>query len=384
MVNKETIEAIKRRDGNRCNNCGAEGVPLYVHHSIPYLLGGQDTIENLQLLCENCHLKIHNQSLSEIRGYDFVNYLFQILQLSKKFRNVKAQDGSIDLGVDIVAEEMIDDSWQHVSIECKAISSFTQSRLSVTFQQLKFIKEQLGQKRLIFAFLGETNETMRALSKKYDIEIWDSPFIAQTFRQEIQRIKHPTLQAMFLAVKASKASTVLSPEAQLIQELRSLMPGKRDCMKYQDLIKRIFERLFCPPLSAPIAELPDSLGVNRRDIIIPNYAEQGFWKFIRSRYSAEYIVVDTKNYNKKIEKQSVLQVSNYLKRQGAGLFGIIVCRREVGFSCKHTVEAIWSDYKKLIIVLTDEDIEKMLIEKASSRKPEVIIRQKIEDFRLAL
>ena len=36
----------------------------------------------------------------------------------------------------------------------------------------------------------------------------------------------------------------------------------------------------------------------------------------------------------------------------------------------------------MIVILTYEDIVNMLTEKASNRNPEVMIRQKIEDFRL--
>lgn len=38
----------------------------------------------------------------------------------------------------------------------------------------------------------------------------------------------------------------------------------------------------------------------------------------------------------------------------------------------------------MIIVLQDNDIEQMLLEKLSKRDPENVIRQKIEDFRLSI
>ena len=53
--------------------------------------------------------------------------------------------------------------------------------------------------------------------------------------------------------------------------------------------------------------------VNRRDFIIPNYSEEGFLRYLRSRYSADYIVVDAKNYTHKITRKDALQIANYLK-----------------------------------------------------------------------
>ncbi len=45
---------IRRRD-RVCVNCGGlEG--LQVHHRIPLAEGGNNTLDNLELLCRNCHL----------------------------------------------------------------------------------------------------------------------------------------------------------------------------------------------------------------------------------------------------------------------------------------------------------------------------------------
>lgn len=51
-----------------------------------------------------------------------------------------------------------------------------------------------------------------------------------------------------------------------------------------------------------------------------------------------------------------------------------------------TLREVWAIDKKLIIILQDNDIEQMLLEKISKRDPENVIRQKmkIEDFRLSL
>ena len=38
----------------------------------------------------------------------------------------------------------------------------------------------------------------------------------------------------------------------------------------------------------------------------------------------------------------------------------------------------------MIVILDDDDIEQMLIEKMNDGEPEKLIRQKIEDFRLSI
>lgn len=57
-------EGLKKRlvlrEGGRCQDCGAtaEGVgePLHAHHVVPQALGGSNTLDNLRLLCPDCHL----------------------------------------------------------------------------------------------------------------------------------------------------------------------------------------------------------------------------------------------------------------------------------------------------------------------------------------
>lgn len=91
-----------------------------------------------------------------------------------------------------------------------------------------------------------------------------------------------------------------------------------------------------------------------------------------------------KTLEKVLQKKEVLQIANYLKVHGSGLFGIIVTRIGSSKSTIHTLQEVWSLDKKLIIVLNDVDVEQMLLEKINNREPEAVLRQKIEDFRLSI
>lgn len=46
---------VIKRDGGRCQYCGASNKPLTVDHVIPKKLGGQDTWENLVCACVQCN-----------------------------------------------------------------------------------------------------------------------------------------------------------------------------------------------------------------------------------------------------------------------------------------------------------------------------------------
>jgi 5-methylcytosine-specific restriction endonuclease McrA len=48
--------AVMERDGYRCVKCSAAG-PLAIDHIFPWSRGGEDTLDNLQVLCKPCNSK---------------------------------------------------------------------------------------------------------------------------------------------------------------------------------------------------------------------------------------------------------------------------------------------------------------------------------------
>jgi len=142
--------------------------------------------------------------------------------------------------------------------------------------------------------------------------------------------------------------------------------------------------MFCPPLGHPLWESSDASGINRRDIILPNEAQTGFWAFLRQRYGADYIVVDPKNYKGRVSKAQVLQIANYLKPHGTGTFAMIFSRNGEKRSSLLTRREQWSVYGKLVLVLLDDDLESMLLAHDSGGQPEEVLSRTIQDFRLGL
>ena len=55
-------EKVIERDGNRCSNCG-EHTHLHLHHLVSLSKGGNNKIENLKLLCADCHSEEHGERI---------------------------------------------------------------------------------------------------------------------------------------------------------------------------------------------------------------------------------------------------------------------------------------------------------------------------------
>ena len=377
-IKKDLID----RDGAKCSICGKhlDINTVFVDHIFPVRLGGNDEIENFRILCNKCNAKVGPSSFN---AYEFQRYIFSLVSLSSNYKNVRLEEpigSEKDYVIDLMMDRKSINGWEEIVAEIKYSPSFTLDRINKVIHQFEIYKSIRQNAKFVFIFPGKLTDKSTSLFKKNNIEVWDLDYLQKEFKKEIAKTKHPVFKSLLMAgIKSAEKN-----EKYLINKLKECIPGKDEWSKYQKLIGEVLEVLFCPPLLLPLLENSDSSKVNRRDFIMPNYSETGFWAFMRSRYSADYIVVDAKNYRKKITKKEVLQIANYLKLHGTGLFSLIISRNGCGDSALHTLREIWAIDKKLIIVLDDNDVEQMLMEKVSNRNPDSIIRQKIEDFRLSL
>lgn len=365
--------------GEKCYICGRSDVLLEIEDLMPQNTSKISQVSNFRLICREDNARKSNKIFREV---EYVQYLNDIILKNNNFRNPEIEVALNDTKyrADLITQRKAGNKWEKILIEVKVIPTFTELRLREIIEQLKLFKKYSKDHKIALAFPGILTNKDNALLQKEGIEVWDINYISTNFAKEITSTPHPLFQALFTS------KNYVAEHDKLIMDLKSINAGRKDkdWSKYQKHIEKILDYLFGSVLSSPITELSDHFKINRRDFILRNYAETGFWAHIRTRYLADYIVFDAKNYTKKVTKKEILQISNYLKVHGAGLFGIIVSRNGSDNGSYYTCREIWAMDKKLVIVLDDNDIIKMIIAKASTNNPEEIIRQKIEQFRLSM
>ncbi|MFD9735680.1 hypothetical protein [Umezawaea sp. NPDC059074] len=179
-----------------------------------------------------------------------------------------------------------------------------------------------------------------------------------------------------------KLDILQSAEQELVTRLQQIPAGRSHWNPYQRVCLDILDHLFSPPLTRGRWEVSNAAKINRRDIIMPNYSTEGFWYHLRQAYRADHIVIDAKNFAGNVSKNQVLQMANYLSRHGTGLFGIIVTRTGGDKSALYVRREQWMMHDKMILVLDDSDLVQMLTNRSEGDKSELLMQQKIEDFRL--
>ena len=316
------------------------------------------------------------------RELDFVRFLAELLSAHPRYCDVLTEP-RIDrhLRPDLAANRQLDRGTQRLVIEVKSASFVRANRIEATVAQIDSYRTAGSFDVAALAFPGRFPERARTKFQAAQIEIWDLDYIAKTFSHQVRHLPSSPLTRLYSQTELARPR---SETDALIQRLHNCPPGEADWLDFQRIVKNALETLFVPPLGRPIWESADRSGANRRDIILPNYAFDGFWKYMRETYKADYIVVDAKNCKGAITKAHALQIANYLKPDGAGMFGIIAARNGANASCKQTVREQWTAYRKMIILLTDDDIEDMLRTKGSNGSPEELLGSVIQDFRLSI
>lgn len=353
-----------------CIICGEEINEFNSSRLVRSRNNSSDEFGKVEYICSSC------DQLKTIREYDFQRYLRKIISDNKNYSHYTPIIGNIP-----VFDFTVRKGGEVLSIEVKGLSTLSDARIEQLITDINHYNNTglFGFKNPVVAIPGRLPPEAKERFEKNNIQLWDLDFISSEFREEIEAIDHPILQKYFL-----NAPNDINEEEKLLIDLSKIEPGKKDWVKYQKIVGIILENLFCPPLSKPIPELTDYDKINRRDFIFPNYCYTGIWYHLRKTYKADFIVVDAKNFKTSISKTQVLQILNYLKYHGAGLFAIIVSRQELNNSCQLLLREKWILDKKMIVNLTDNDLKKMLYSKSIGEPPEELIKQKIEDFRLKI
>lgn len=364
-------ELLEKSDG-RCMLCGRElnKEDAFIDHIFPTIYGGSDHIDNLRVVCNTCKCRFSNQSFP--KELEFQQYLQKLLLHDIRFNNVciDKQIETIDgqkIVADIIFSRTTDGKKELYVVEAKSPLVTTEQGIESAIRQLEYYQNVYPYAHFILAaptlFAEEYCQRVRTAG----FTLWDS----KTLRLGIPDMALPVCT---------------KPDIfdELIDKLNHCQPGYENWQVYQKLVGEILVALFCPPLDAISEQNSDADHANRRDFIIPNYADCGYWPYLRRSYKAEFIVVDAKNSARQVEKNDILQVAHYLKEKGSGLFGLIFSRCGVAESAERHLQDIWQNEDKMIIVLSDSDVKQMLLTRQSGNDPCRLVIEKIQEFRLRI
>lgn len=148
---------------------------------------------------------------------------------------------------------------------------------------------------------------------------------------------------------------------QLIDALSGVPSGRPNYSYYERVCCEILEYLFCPELGKPDPQSYTANRSQRRDVVMDNHVEEGFWARIRDRYRADYVVAEMKNNRGTVSNTSVWQLAAYMKERGVGLFGLLITRNGVARGVSnYAIIDQWVHSRKMVVPLSNEDLIRMI------------------------
>lgn len=151
---------------------------------------------------------------------------------------------------------------------------------------------------------------------------------------------------------------------------------------YEKLIGELLPSLLYPQLDFAQEQARTDSGVSIRDLIFYNSRTHPFLQELMTDYGSRQITFEMKNV-KAIESKHVDQLNRYLK-DNLGNFGVFVTRNPLQKARFSSTVDLWSGQRKVIVALTDVDIEQMVeVFDSKQRDPLDVVIKKYAEFRRA-
>jgi hypothetical protein len=230
----------------------------------------------------------------------------------------------------------------------------------------------------------------RKSSKQVESEAAMKRDVVAVTRREIERVDRYVRVKEETAVKAQPSTgfvdyTGFQAEAdELKAKLKAVLIGRDDAAKYQQTILEILNFLFNPELIDGELEVRTVEGTERRDIIFTNDSDITFWDYVRSEHSGVFLMFETKNAED-LNPPALNQTGTYLGDR-LGRLGFIVTRNKPSDSAMKKAFSIYNDStpRKIILFLSDQDIEHMLDQKVAGNNPTKHIQNLYRKFRTSV
>ena len=183
-----------------------------------------------------------------------------------------------------------------------------------------------------------------------------------------------------------KTMTRKDKASDLIKKLTCLESGMQTYVYYEDLCCEIIEYLF----SDFLIDIRKQKGINenrnRTDIIarIKGNNNIEFYKLVYDRFFSNFIVFECKNYSEPIGQNVIYITEKYLYQKALRNVVLLLTRKGEMDSARKAREEVLRESGKLIIVLEDNDIIKMLNIKKDKGFPEDYLLEKTYIYLLEL
>lgn len=184
--------------------------------------------------------------------------------------------------------------------------------------------------------------------------------------------------------KLKKEESESFKKDELIRKLNELEPGRENFKEYEDLCGEIITYLFESEIIRKEKQKNTDNNLYRYDLVARINPTTEFWKFIINEIQSRYIIFEFKNYSEKINQGQILTTEKYLFNQALRKVAIIFSRKGGDESADKFIRGALRESGKVILVLSDDDVEEMITDKEKGDAPEHVLFKKIDELFMTL
>lgn len=243
--------------------------------------------------------------------------------------------------------------------------------------------------------------TKEEAAKEYGIFIWDiknllylcrecielSDILEQIAPYALNGIKPVPPVKVDSSVKfKAPVVTEKSYEAELIEKIKNCKTGrtKKADIEYEKICAEILSYLFKNEFSQFSEQHTTSDDMFRMDIICGLKGTTAFWKFLIKFYNTKFVVFECKNYSHKIEQNLIYVTDKYLFNPVLRNVAFILSRKGFNNNAQKAALGILKEQGKLILDITDTDLETMINAKAEGKEPSDFLLDKVEKLLMGI
>ena len=232
-------------------------------------------------------------------------------------------------------------------------------------------------------YLSSKNPSLHEKLKSILImDYYDENYFSENYQQTKNKLK--TKHNNFIEkIKIKKTNEKLK-NRNYIKNLETIKPGKKDFKKYEKLCKEIIDFLFESEIFYGKEQLRTDNKQSRYDYIARINPTTDFWKFIVNEIKSRYVIFEFKNYSKEINQEQILTTERYLLNQALRKVAIIFSRKGGNESADKFIRGALRESGKVILVLSDDDVEEMITDKEKGDAPEHVLFKKIDELFMTL
>ncbi|MGX5858282.1 restriction endonuclease [Dyadobacter jiangsuensis] len=156
---------------------------------------------------------------------------------------------------------------------------------------------------------------------------------------------------------------------QLYNELQLVNCGKTGWAAYETKCIEILKFLFDDDLALWEKQNNTDDGLSRFDLICRIASRDDYWKALSSSFNTRFVLFEFKNYCEEIDQGQIYTTERYLYNKALRSVAFIVARNGAKPNAIDAAKGALKEHGKLIVILTDNDLKKMLSVKDNNESP---------------